>query len=333
MLLYIKVLTYATTLFIMKWLTNIRGYYMLIRSTKDTVNDNGVKMIVYGQSGAGKTTLIKTLPDPIIISAESGLSAISDVDIPYITVNSVSDLLAAYKFLKTDKEASKFKTIAIDSISEIAEVCLAQEKKASKDPRKAYGNMSEKMIEFIRLFRDLPKHVYISAKLDKIQDDTGRIFYSPSMPGKQTGAAMPYFFDIVAALRVEKDSDGNIVRFLQCQPDGIYSAKIRTSGNVEILEHEEPDLGALIKKLGGTIKQHEDLEAISKKISECKSLEELDKLCLNYSDHPFKPDVIAYYNAKKDNLKNPPKELDIDDEIPMDNISPQQQTIELQRKK
>jgi len=32
----------------------------------------GVKILVYGQAGAGKTTLITTLPNPIILSAEGG---------------------------------------------------------------------------------------------------------------------------------------------------------------------------------------------------------------------------------------------------------------------
>jgi GTPase SAR1 family protein len=31
---------------------------------------NGVKLLVYGQAGAGKTSLIKTLPHPVVLSAE-----------------------------------------------------------------------------------------------------------------------------------------------------------------------------------------------------------------------------------------------------------------------
>ena len=49
----------------------------------------------------------------------------------------------------------------------------------------------------------------MSAKLEKSQDEMGRVFYAPSMPGNKTGQQLPYFFDEVLALRVEKDADGN----------------------------------------------------------------------------------------------------------------------------
>ena len=71
-------------------------------------------------------------------------------------------------------------------------------------------NKTARVHELIRAFRDLPgRHVYMSAKLEKSQDEMGRVFYAPSMPGNKTGQQLPYFFDEVLALRVEKDADGN----------------------------------------------------------------------------------------------------------------------------
>ena len=139
--------------------------------------------------------------------------------------------------------------MALDSISEIAEVCLAAEKAKGGDARKAYGEMQTTMAEVVRSFRDLPgRHVLFTAKLDKTQDEMGRMLYSPSMPGQKTGQALPYFFDLVLALRVEKDTDGNIQRALMCQSDGLWQAKDR-SGKLDAWE--APDLGAIIEKIGG----------------------------------------------------------------------------------
>lgn len=210
---------------------------------------HGVKMLVYGEAGAGKTTLIKTLPAPVILSAEGGLLSIADQDIPFIEVSDMASLHEAYEWLSNSDEAKAFQSVALDSISEIAEVCLNAEKKATKDPRAAYGNMQEQMADIIRAFRDLPnRHVYFSAKLEKAQDEMGRILYAPGMPGNKTGQALPYFFDEVLALRKEKDADGNTVRALMCDGDGLWTAKDRSN---RLAAWEAPDLGEIIRKIGG----------------------------------------------------------------------------------
>lgn len=210
-----------------------------------------VKMLVYGAAGAGKTSLIRTLPDPIVLSAEGGLLSLADAAVPYITISTIAELHEAYSWLVGSAEAREYQSVAIDSLSEIAEVILAAEKRAAKDPRQAYGAMQDQLAELVRAFRDLPTphHVYITAKLDKTTDELGRITYAPGMPGVKTGQQLPYFFDEVLALRVERDAEGTAVRGLQCAPDGAWLAKDR-SGKLD--QWESPDLGGVIRKIGGT---------------------------------------------------------------------------------
>ena len=210
---------------------------------------NGVKVLVYGQAGAGKTSLVKTLPSPIILSAEGGLLSIRDADLPYIETSDMDTLHEAYKWLTSADEAKAYRSVALDSISEIAEAVLNAEKKETKDPRQAYGAMQEQMADIIRAFRDLPgRHIYMSAKLEKTQDEMGRVLYSPSMPGNKSGQSLPYFFDEVLALRVEKDGEGVTQRALMCDSDGLWLAKDR-SGKLDMWE--APDLGAIIAKIQG----------------------------------------------------------------------------------
>jgi phage nucleotide-binding protein len=219
-----------------------------LRSTKG-LHANGVKLLVYGNAGTGKTSLIPTLPTPIVFSAEGGLLSIADADVSYVEVSSYDTLMEAYRWVTESDEAKHFESIALDSISEIAEVVLNHEKKIAKDPRQAYGAMQEQMSDIIRAFRDIPnKHVYFTAKCEKATDETGRILYAPSMPGNKTGQQLPYFFDEVLALRVEKDAEGNAQRALMCDSDGIWQAKDR-SGKLDTWE--APDLGAIIAKIGG----------------------------------------------------------------------------------
>ena len=220
-----------------------------IKSTRSLSQENGVKVLVYGQAGAGKTSLIPTLPAPIVLSAEGGLLSIREHDLPYIEIATMEDLLEAYRFLQDSPEAKEYQSVAIDSLSEVAEVILANEKRGRKDPRQAYVAMQDLVYDLIRAFRDLPgRHVYVTAKLEKAQDEMGRILYSPSMPGQKTGQSLPYFFDEVLALRVERDAEGTPHRALLCQPDGLWTAKDR-SGKLDTWE--APDLGIVITKITG----------------------------------------------------------------------------------
>ena len=213
------------------------------------LSENGVKVLVYGAAGVGKTALIASLPSPIVLSAEGGLLSLQSADLPFIEVASLDDLREAYSWCRDSAEAKVYQSICLDSISEVAEVVLHHELKANKDGRAAYGEMNTTMSEIIRSFRDLVgRHIYMSAKLEKSSDELGRMLYNPGMPGKTLTQGLPYFFDEVLALRVEKDGEGNTQRALMTDGDGLWLAKDR-SGKLD--PWEAPDLGSIIEKIGG----------------------------------------------------------------------------------
>lgn len=220
-----------------------------LKSTKDLARSNGIKVLVYGQAGVGKTSLCGTTGgNPLIISAESGLLSLRGHDIPVIEVSSIADVHEAYAFLTQTEEGMAFDWVCLDSISEIAEVVLNYEKKVAKDPRQAYGALAEQMHDLIRAFRDLPgRNVYFSCKMERIKDDaTGGLIYGPSMPGAKLGQGIAYFFDEVLVLRSEKGEDGTIQRALQTQGDYNFTAKDR-SGALDL--YETPSLSHIQSKI------------------------------------------------------------------------------------
>ena len=220
-----------------------------LTTTKQAALSSGIKILVHGPAGSGKTVLAATINEPtIIISAEAGLLSLRHIDIPVITVNSLEDVQQAYAYI-AGSDGEQFSWIALDSISEIAEQVLAYEMKQSKDMRKAYGELQAQMMDLLRAFRDLPKNVYMSCKQERIKDDAaGTILYGPMMPGQKLAQQIPYLFDEVFALRIEKDNEGNLTRWLQTNRDIQHEAKDR-SGALELFE--EPNLSTIAGKIRG----------------------------------------------------------------------------------
>ena len=226
---------------------------MNITTTTQLAKNNGIKVLVYGQAGAGKTCLCATTPNhsrTIILSAEAGLLSIAGADIAVIEIKSIQDLMDAYGWLTQTEQGRSYEWICLDSISEMGELILSAAKKQVKDPRQAYAEMQEKVEDLVRAFRDLPRNVYFTAKLESYQDDAGVVRYQPMLPGRKLGQALPYFFDEVFFLRIEKNADGESVRYLQTAPDIKYHAKDRSG---RLAERELASLAHIQAKILGNI--------------------------------------------------------------------------------
>ena len=219
------------------------------KNPADAVREQGIKMLVYGAAGSGKTVLCATANEPtLIISTEAGLLSIKDAPkrIQIVECNTREEVDEVLDYLSQNKLPN---WVCIDSISEIAEVVLAEELTKTKAPRKAYGELAVIMTALIKRFRTLHTNGVMTAKVDKVKDDmAGGRMYSPGMPGQKMGQQLPYFFDLVWAMRVTTDKEGNLVRELQTNRDDQYEAKDR-SGKLDIFEPQ--NLAALRSKIYG----------------------------------------------------------------------------------
>ena len=212
-------------------------------NTKKCAETNGIKILVHGPAGAGKTRLCATTGDldkTLIISAEAGLLSIREYDIAVAEVSSIDDVREVYHYLT--KTTHNFSWVCLDSISEIAEAVLAAEKKQNKDPRLAYGALQESMFQLLKSFRDLPFNVYMSCKQHR--DEDGR--YQPSLPGGKLTQGVSYLFDEVFALQTQRGEDGTVKRALLCKDDPRYEVKDR-SGALNV--YEPADLSLIAAKI------------------------------------------------------------------------------------
>jgi hypothetical protein len=220
-----------------------------LQSTQNITLRSGVKVLIYGNSGVGKTRCCATAPNPIFVSAEGGLLSLRKYNLPYIEVHSMTALQQAYQWCLNSNEGKQFGSIVLDSISEIAEVCLRAEQAANKDGRKAYGELLVKIIGIARDFRDIPgKNVIITAKQEWSKDDsTGMMIFGPMMPGSKLGPQLPYFWDEVFQQCVFLDPQTKQrSEWLRTRTDGQNVAKDRSGA---LNEFEPPDLTKIFAKI------------------------------------------------------------------------------------
>lgn len=220
-----------------------------VRQSSDVVS-NGIKALLYGKPGVGKTPFLATAPAPIILSAEKGLMSVRQANVAYIEITDYRVLTEAFQWCMQSNEAKQYWTFGLDSMSEICEVLLTERKRTQKDPRKAYGDVADEGLAVARYFRDnLPgKNVVVVCKEEYDKDEaTGSMLYQPMMPGKQLGPKLPYFFDEV--WRLIAGEQGN-QRFTALCTRGTYQFVARDRSGM-LADYEQPNATAVFKKILG----------------------------------------------------------------------------------
>ena len=237
---------------------------MQIQSIYAATEQAGIKCLIYGRAGIGKTVLAATAPAPLILSAENGLLSLRKFiedkrasngnphfDLPHVIIDSRQALEKALDDCK-GAQGRLFQTFILDSISEMAELILAQETAKQNNLMRAYGEVFQNTIKLFRRFRDeLPgKNVVFLAKEEMVKlGATQR--YQPLFPGNASGVAAPYMFDETFQLMTHRDpTTGVDYRWLRTQPDFECDAKDRSG---RLAPFEPPDLSHVFSKIMGQI--------------------------------------------------------------------------------
>ena len=230
---------------------------MKFKTTKNVSSERFVSLVV-GPSGIGKTSLARTLPEPhertLIISAESGLLCLSGTDIPVYEINPDSpweSLTTIFEYLSTDEAKVKFKFLFIDSLTEIAQLVLAELKRDPKlgDAKNGFllwGSYSDRMTKIIKVFRDFKPYSVVFTCLTTTEKDGLNLVDEFSMPGQGVKDALKSYFDLVLHYQVFTDEEGGKHRKLVTEMEVSRLAKDR-SGLLE--PYEDADLSAIINKI------------------------------------------------------------------------------------
>jgi hypothetical protein len=273
-------------------------------SPRRSFSDRWLKLLVYGPYGVGKTTLagssvdVESMRDVLMIDAESGDLVMEENpriqmadEIEHVRVTNFLQVARVQEFLKshcvrrdandvdgmrkveailkgvspeTIQTPRKFRTVIIDSLSEIEQYCMygllkvnegelltgsSDEIDVARFDEFRKNNMMIQVL--VRAFRDLPMHVIFVCSQSYTQDEMKRFHYGPRMTG-QLSSQIQGFTDVVGILRAGvPGEDGIAPRRLYVQPVDRFDAKCRRAA-FKASHLEDPTMSSLMKAFGLT---------------------------------------------------------------------------------
>jgi hypothetical protein len=245
----------------------------------------GVKAVITGPFGVGKTSLLRTL-DPertLFLDIEAGDLSVLDVPVDTLRISdwpTARDLAcriggpnpsypptACYSQAHYDavggalENLDKYDTVFVDSITAISRLSFRwaeqqpeafSERTGKKDTRGAFGLHGREMIAWLNeLQHARGKSVFFVAILEKVTDEFNRAEFQIQLEGGKTGRELPGIVDQVLTYQFIDFGDGAPTRAFVCTSPNSWGwpAKDR-SGRLDQIE--KPHLGELIAKLTTT---------------------------------------------------------------------------------
>lgn len=251
-----------------------------------TTKDREVKMIhalLHGDSGMGKTTSLRKLPEDstLLIGMERSLLPLRNMNYKVIQIESWNDLRDLVRgmmagdssengleFQVGEMKYENVKVVAFDSLSEINELAkkhiLEVDRKAmiserSRGKRDApegiyddqmtqedWGALSRRLRGFVSSVNHLPIHtVFTCLSAWKEDKQTGIIHRATNLNGS-LATEISALFDLVFHMEIVTNENGESVRMWRTANDGIHLAKDSTWVLPEFIEPDWRKVFALI---------------------------------------------------------------------------------------
>jgi hypothetical protein len=247
---------------------------------------NKLRALVYGDTGIGKTTSLRTLPadKTTICIGERGAVPLRSEAYPVFQIEQWEDLRIILGYFRTPGKIDDAKTkatventkiLAFDGLSEISELCmrqivtvdrkkLVQERTGNRTdkPENIYeeqmgqedwGLYRTRILNMISAFCHLPIHIIFTCLAGWSKDKQGgETIRSPNLSGKAARECGAYF-DLVFHMESTKSGNGNETRVWRTANNGDVLAK-DASGVLEALV--PPNWMAVFEKILGKKKEN-----------------------------------------------------------------------------
>ena len=200
-----------------------------------------LKALFYGAPGTGKTHLIGTAPNVLLLDADGGATTVRDnPNVKAFRIQDWQDLDDALFTLANTEHP--FETVAIDTLTTLQEIAardadlLTAVTSAKGDPRRAYGQMAAMMRHKLIMFSQLDMHVIFTAHLRMNEgpehNNDSEEGQFPLMPDVQPSVARVALAlpDVIGRTYLKDMGGGSYKHAIMFGPDGRSVSKERNFG-------------------------------------------------------------------------------------------------------
>ena len=242
-----------------------------------STNVGHLSMLLYGQSGNGKTSLAATMPGKVayLLTEPQGSLVVKDVmlesgrtegDVQIFFIedqrdktgelfkddkgrNITAEVYLDLVLTKLERTPGDFSAVVLDSLTDMQQR-LKDRIEASKAGKPLAIQEWGKIVDYTRRLskrlRNLRMHTCIITLATEVQDESNQMVVRPSLIGKKLPADIQQYFNIVGFVDKEWQRDGGERYFVRMQSS---ADKMNTKGHRALKAEEVPDIGVWLDKI------------------------------------------------------------------------------------
>lgn len=240
---------------------------------QEDVTSAKINILLLGESGSGKTFLMRTAPGPVHIDSfdpGGGKGLRAYVESNHVLVDSRWEKEQPWKptqFVAWEKEMERrisigyfdhIGTYMLDSATTWSAAIMNEILKKANIPGQSprfthdYGPQKVAIINWTKRLLSLPCNVVITGHLKNEYSDGGALIAKRFMTTGQAATVIPLLFDEIWVMDPKKTAKGQNYRILTSST-GMNQARSRLSADGLLEQYETADLSAMMKK-GGLLK-------------------------------------------------------------------------------